>query len=124
MNILFHIFLKKFIQVGTLQVVDVDGQKTTFTGTSGPLAAMQLHTKAIEWKLLSNADMALGEGYMDGDITFEGSNLYDFLDLCTLNLRLAQSSVVYKIIQKVRYPFRYFSQYNPRIFSKNRIPFQ
>jgi hypothetical protein len=33
-----------------------------------------------------NADLAVGEAYMDGALTVDGGDIYDFLDLCLANL--------------------------------------
>ena len=79
--------LRRFVQKGTLHVIDVNGGRHTFGGHApGPEAVMRLHNKAIERRLFFNPELVLAEGYMDGEITFEdGSDVHAFLNLFSKN---------------------------------------
>ncbi|MCZ6859689.1 MAG: hypothetical protein O7I42_05330 [Alphaproteobacteria bacterium] len=47
---------------------------------------MRLRDRWIHWKLLINPHLYVGEGYMDGAITFEDGTLCDFLELVGHNV--------------------------------------
>lgn len=73
MSLFFQMLMKRFIKVGTLNVIDHKGLKRSYVGTPAtPEITMCLHTPAIEHQLWMNPDMALGEGYMNGNITWPG----------------------------------------------------
>lgn len=79
--------LRRFVQVGTLHVFDVHGTKHTFGGKlPGPEATMRFSTSAVERRIFFNPELAVAEGYMDGDISFEdGSDVHGFLTLFSKN---------------------------------------
>lgn len=79
--------LRKFVQNGTLHVIDHLGDTHVFGGKgAGPEVTMQFHSKAIERQLFFNPELAVAEGYMDGDISFEnGSDIHAFLTLFSKN---------------------------------------
>jgi cyclopropane-fatty-acyl-phospholipid synthase len=55
-------------------------------GDDSPVTVvMRLHDKAVARALLLNPQMALGEAYMDGRVTFEQGDVGDFLDLAARN---------------------------------------
>jgi len=78
--------LARFIQHGTLGVTDANGGQHVFAGTfPGPSANMQLHDAKLYKSIFLNPELAVGEGYMDGTITFPGSSLREFLHLVSVN---------------------------------------
>jgi cyclopropane-fatty-acyl-phospholipid synthase len=79
--------LRRFIQTGTLNVIDARGNHHVFRGAPGPIVTFRLHDPALPRKLFWNPDLALGEAYMDGTLTFEDCTLHDFLKLFNLNRR-------------------------------------
>jgi cyclopropane-fatty-acyl-phospholipid synthase len=83
---LFAHLLGHIITAGSLRVLDADGQSYVFSGEAGPSATIRLHDRALGRKLFLNPRLHLGEAYMDGTLTIESGTLYDFLDLCALNV--------------------------------------
>jgi cyclopropane-fatty-acyl-phospholipid synthase len=78
--------LARFIQHGTLNVTDANGGQHVFTGTlPGPSANLRLHDARLYKSIFLNPELATGEGYMDGTITFPDSSLRDFLQLVSVN---------------------------------------
>jgi cyclopropane-fatty-acyl-phospholipid synthase len=79
--------LDRVIRVGTLGVIDAAGERRIFQGSRpGPRATIRLHDRAIEWRLLLDGELALGEAWMDGRLTLEEGTLYDLLELLMSNL--------------------------------------
>ena len=83
--------LNTFVQRGTLRLYGANGALRVFGGRSresgdDPIVTARIHTKALERKLFLNPELYAAEGYMDGALTFEeGSTLYDFLFLFSIN---------------------------------------
>jgi cyclopropane-fatty-acyl-phospholipid synthase len=79
--------LTRFIQIGTLRVIDADGRPHVFGGQSvGPAVALRLHNRALHIKLALNPELYAGEAYMEGTLTFEeGSDVGAFMYLFSLN---------------------------------------
>jgi cyclopropane-fatty-acyl-phospholipid synthase len=55
-----------------------------------------------------NPDMALGEGYMDGDITVKGGSIYDLLFVLASNQNNGTFSIIQKWRMKVKKLFKRF----------------
>ncbi len=51
-----------------------------------PGVTIRLYDRRLHWRLSLNPQLAVGEAYVDGTPTVEGSTIYDFLDLMGLNL--------------------------------------
>ncbi|MBI3506626.1 MAG: class I SAM-dependent methyltransferase [Proteobacteria bacterium] len=80
-------FLRSFIRVGSLVVVDADGNPHRFgTPGDGPDIAIRISDKRYYARLGFNPGLYLGEAYMDGALTVEHDDLIGFLDLCGRNL--------------------------------------
>ena len=93
--------MKSFIRKGTLVVIDAEGKRHTFAGEPGPQVVMRLTDKTLYRKLVLNPDMAAGEAYTDGTLSFEeGSHLRDFLALFSLNRTGLGSYPLQKFVRK------------------------
>jgi cyclopropane-fatty-acyl-phospholipid synthase len=78
--------LSHLIQVGTLRVIDAQGGTHVFGGsTPGPSVTMQLSDARLYRSLFFHPELAAGEAYMDGTLSFPSSSLRDFLTLVSLN---------------------------------------
>jgi cyclopropane-fatty-acyl-phospholipid synthase len=105
--------LKRFVQTGTLTVIDHRGKRYVFEGAPGPVVTFRLHDPAVAAKLFWNPDLGLGEAYMDGTLTFENCTLHDFLHLFNLNRRSLGTHPLQALLQSVSRRVRKFQQYNP-----------
>ena len=78
--------LAHLIRIGSLTLTDAKGRRYVFAGAPGPSLAIRLWDPALPRRLFLNPSLALGEAYTDGTLTVEnGGDLYDLLDLLTLN---------------------------------------
>ncbi|MFC7397659.1 class I SAM-dependent methyltransferase [Chelatococcus sp. GCM10030263] len=79
--------LNKFVRNGAMHLTDADGKVHVFGGKgTGPEVHVRLHDKALHTKLFLNPELHAGEAYMDGTLTFDqGSSVYDFLYLFSIN---------------------------------------
>ncbi len=111
---MLYYLLKEFIKIGTLSIIDVTGKQHIFLGSPiGPKVAIRLHSKWIEWRLCFQPELALGEGYMDEQITLEQGSIYDFINLCAINLKNATFSPIRTLSKKIAYYLRFIQQHNP-----------
>jgi cyclopropane-fatty-acyl-phospholipid synthase len=107
--------LRTFVQKGSLTVIDPDGARHVFAGEPGLDVTMKLHDKSLYWSLVTNAELAAGEAYMDGRMTFEeGSSLRDFLQLFSHNRLSLASHPVQQMIRNFKMRFRKRQQSNRR----------
>jgi len=105
--------LKRFIKVGTLTVTDAHGRKHVFTGSPGPEVAFRITNPALHRRLFFNPDLALGEGYMNGEIVFENCTLYDFLELFNLNKLSLAGYPLQSVLRRISKALRFITQHNP-----------
>nr|WP_202401556.1 MULTISPECIES: cyclopropane-fatty-acyl-phospholipid synthase family protein [unclassified Saccharibacter] len=81
------IFLKKFIQTGTLTVTYSDGTQSRYQGSKpGDEVGLRLHTTAAEKALALKPALAFGEEYMNGTATPDGCSLERLMHVLMYNL--------------------------------------
>ena len=105
--------LKSFVRIGTLKVIDADGQSHAFVGAPGPRVTMRLTDRSLYHKLFLNPELHAGEAYMDGRMRFEDSTLRDFLTLFSINRLSLGSYPLQKVLRAVSRGLRRFQQANP-----------
>ena len=83
-------FLRRFVEVGTLTVIDPKGTAHRLEGAGGPSATVRLHDASVSRAMFRNPALAVGEAYMDGRLTVEDGTLLDFLTIALINMRRAR----------------------------------
>lgn len=108
-------FLSHLIKHGTLSVTFASGRQATFAGTNpGPDIAIKFADRATERRLFMNPDLVLGEAFMDGSVTVENGDIYDFLELCLMNLSWdLPDHWIQRVQGRLRRWGRGIAQYNP-----------
>lgn len=113
--------LMRLIKKGTLTVIDCQNRTKVFKGGPGPTATMKLHNHAVARKLAIYPKLYLGEAYMDGSLTVENGDIYDLLDLFSLNtgwgIKHPLASIgdfIYKLVWL-------FIRYNPKSRSVQNV---
>ena len=105
--------LKSFIRTGTLTVIDADGKRHIFGGSPGPEVTMRLTDPSLYKTLFFNPELATGEAYMDGRMSFENSTLRDFLTLFSVNRLSLGSYPLQKVLRTISRGLKRFQQSNP-----------
>ena len=106
--------LTRMIHTGTLTVTDAAGGLHTFGGKiPGPAVTMKLSDPGLYRSLVFNSELAAGEAYMDGTLTFPGSSLRAFLDLMSINRNDRPPTTIQRALGTVTKPFKRFQQANP-----------
>ena len=78
-------FVRRYVAVGDLTVVDASGRIRRYGDGTGPALAVRLKRGAFA-KLVRNPDLKLGECYMDGELVLEQGDAYQFLELVARNM--------------------------------------
>ena len=110
---LVGVFLKSLITVGSLRVIDAGGKLHEFSGSPGPSVTVRLHDRALHTRLFFNPNLSVGEAFMDGTLTVEDGDVYDFVALGMMNLGTGQGHWVQDIIAGFRRMGKRLAQHNP-----------
>lgn len=111
--------LRRAAKVGRLTLTDADGRVRQYGDGSGPAVAVRLRPGAA-LKLLMNADLQLGECYMNGDLILEQGDAYDLLQLIARNM--APSVAPYDGWTRLRFAVRRrLQQINDRTASRRNV---
>jgi cyclopropane-fatty-acyl-phospholipid synthase len=94
-------------------VIDAEGGTHTFGGAPGPKVTMRLTDPKLYKSLFFNPELAAGEAYMDGRMSFENSTLRDFLTLFSMNRLTLGSYPLQKVLRKISRGLKRFQQANP-----------
>ncbi len=111
--VLLSNMLERFVQKGTLRVIDSEGRMSEFSGSPEPVATIRLHDPRLPLKLFRNPELHAGEAYMNGTLTFEECSLADFLGLFSINRSTMASYPLQTVLRKISKLVRAFQQYNP-----------
>ena len=103
---LLKTLLTRFVRVGTLEVVDVEGKTHVFSGTPGPKVSIRLTDRKLYRTLFLNPELYAGEAYMDGTLVMEGSTIREFLEFAEINGKNLRKhplqSMLHKGLKRIR----------------------
>ena len=113
-NVSLSALLTRMIQTGTLTVTDAAGGLHTFGGKiPGPAVTMKLSDPGLYRSLVFKSELAAGEAYMDGTLTFPGSSLRAFLDLMSINRNDRPPTPIQRAVGTAAKTLKRFQQSNP-----------
>ena len=100
-------FLRRLIKDDGFELVDANN-KSYIIGKPKKEKPIRLKIldKSLEWKLLINPDLYLGEGYMDGSIVIENGTLTEFLDIAFKNVGREPTNVITNTLGRFRRIYR------------------
>jgi len=78
---LFSYVLEHTIRKGSLRLIDARGRERVFGDGSPPSCTVHLHDWRLEYSLVLNPALRLGEAYMDGTLTIDQGTLPEVLDI-------------------------------------------
>ncbi len=118
--LLTHLF-RTIVKTGTLVIIDARGRHHSFGDGSEPSVTIKIHDKSTEWKIFFNPYLYVGESYMNGALSVEGGDIYDFLALAMINLGWDDEHWLHSAILGLRSLFRRISQFNPAKISRKNV---
>ncbi|HEY9549014.1 MAG TPA: cyclopropane-fatty-acyl-phospholipid synthase family protein [Kiloniellaceae bacterium] len=110
---LFQKLLQKVIRDGSLRLIDAGGRIFDCGDGTGRRCTMRIHKRHLEYKLVLNPPLYLGEAYMDGGITLDEGTLRDFIALLARNYCYLESNPLVKLGFALGGHVRRLKQYNP-----------
>ncbi len=114
--VFFPRLLDRLIRCGTLTFIDPQGHSRIFAGPSidgiAPVT-IRLRDVSLDWHLALRPAMAVGEAYMDGDLTVEQGSLYDFLGMAAYNLCRPHCPPGQRLASRAATLLRRLYQWNP-----------
>ncbi|MFD1509458.1 class I SAM-dependent methyltransferase [Lacimonas salitolerans] len=112
--------LSHLVRQGELRVTFPDGTTRRY-GTGQPSVAITLHAPSLPRRLVLTPHMALGEGYMNGELTVSGDDLRALLDLITRNLSRNGLPGFQRPLNGLRRMGRWLQQFNPASRSRRNV---
>ena len=104
---------KTFVQTGRLMVEDARGKRHVVGDGEPPRAGIRIKSRALERRIFFTPKLAIGEGYMDGELEIIEGDLYDFLDLCMANLGNLPQSRFHRWAETLRDKVALWQTFNP-----------
>lgn len=104
--------LSDFFKEGSLTVTWPDGSTASFGDGTGVEIGLQLNHEALLRAIIFNPDMAFGEGYVSGDLSFTDDDLNGFLHLALKN-RNKGGGIIFQSTRAVRKLVRSALLFNP-----------
>jgi cyclopropane-fatty-acyl-phospholipid synthase len=119
MNRLLRYFLQQFIRRGAMTFTTADGEKFTCGDGTGQHVFVRFLNVEAERRILRNAELALGEIYMDGSFVIDNGSIAD-----ALAILMDQPEMVprwAKLQWWARYLARRIRQFNPRSRARTNV---
>ncbi len=96
---LLNSMMSRFVQVGTLTLIDAAGGVHRHHGADGPRVTLRLTDPRLYRSLFLNPELRAGEAYMDGTLVIEEGTVRDLLTLFALNRTRLRSHPVQKLLR-------------------------
>jgi cyclopropane-fatty-acyl-phospholipid synthase len=94
--------LSQIVTKGCLDVTTAGGNRLAFGDRTGPLVAVRFTDIRAQWMFLIDADMRLGELFMDGRFVVEQGTVYDFIALILREAQNRTHPLVARLIDSMR----------------------
>ncbi len=119
---LFVPFLRNLVRYGRLTVVDARNRTHVFEGRPAPglrPVTIRLHDPGLHWRLPLRPAMVAGEAYMNGTLTVEDGDIYDFIALANENInrgaaRFSPGARLGSLVRRLQ-------QWNPVTISRRNV---
>ncbi len=119
MDRLLRFVLGRYIRKGSLTIITANGQSFVCGDGAGTPVAIRFQSAKAQRRLLFDPELALGELYMDGELTMERGSIADLLAIV---LSQPEMSPRWATLQHwLRYILRHAHQFNPRQRSRNNV---
>jgi len=110
---LLDILLHRIVRSGSLTFIDAGGSAHRYGDGCGRPVVVQIADKRLEWHLVLDPQLAIGEGYMQGRLKMVEGRIYDFLELLLTNIQRQPEPGWTRGLVVARYLIRRLLQYNP-----------
>ena len=113
--------LRHLVKNGNMRVKLPDGRQETYGDGSGSTVSVVIHDQKTVRRLIMNPELAVGEAYMDGDLTIEGDDLRGFIAIMLANKNDHGMVWWLRPLEFLRKSFRWIWQFNPATRAKRNV---
>ncbi len=113
--------MQRFVQKGSLRIVDAFGKVHEYQGAGEPRVAIRLGDPALHRSLFLDPELKAGEAYTDGTLTFEEGTIRDLLTLYALNRDNMRAHPLQQAVRKASKSLRRLYQRNPAKQSRKNV---
>jgi cyclopropane-fatty-acyl-phospholipid synthase len=113
--------LRGFIKTGSLTVIDADGRRRLYGDGGEPRSVMRIHDPRLYAGLAFNPDLAAGEAYMDGTLTFEEGGVRGFLEVVHMNAAHLRANPLRKALREPARLLRRLHQHNTIVRARKNV---
>ena len=113
-------FLRRYIRRGSLKVTTAAGNVYMFGDGRGPAAAVRFTTARAQRAVLFDAELKLGEAYMDGTLVVERGSIVDLLAIAFRQEWIPAPRWAWPP-RLARYLFRRLQQFNSRFRARRNV---
>jgi cyclopropane-fatty-acyl-phospholipid synthase len=113
MLFLLDVMLRRIVRRGDLTFRDANGSSHRYGNGAGPALVVRVASRRVEWHLVLDPQLALGESYMTGALKMERGRIYDLLELLLSNAQAHPVPAWARALDGVRYLIRRAVQFNP-----------
>jgi cyclopropane-fatty-acyl-phospholipid synthase len=113
MLMLLDVMLRRIVRHGDLTFIDAKGSAHRYGDGAGPPVGVRVTHRRVEWHLVLDPQLALGESYMNGRLRMERGRIYDLLALLLENAQEHPVPAWARALDVVRYLIRRAVQFNP-----------
>jgi cyclopropane-fatty-acyl-phospholipid synthase len=121
MLILLDVMLRRIVRRGDLTFIDANGLSHRYGDGAGPPLVVRVRERGVEWHLVLDPQLALGESYMRGALRMERGRIYDLLELLLSGTDAQPLPVWARGLDVVRYLIRRAAQFNPAGRSRRNV---
>ncbi|MGZ8309974.1 MAG: class I SAM-dependent methyltransferase [Rhodoplanes sp.] len=116
-----EVVLRSFMRHGTLRLTTARGTTLEFGDGTGTPVAVRFKTRAAEWAILLDPELAVGECYMDGTLVIERGTIADFLALAFSQDHSGKPPGWMRLQWLLRYLWRRLAQFNPPTRARKNV---
>lgn len=113
--------MAQFVQSGTLNIIDADGNQHTHGDGGEPIATVRITDKSLYRKLFLNPELHAGEAYMAGTLIIEGGGLRDLLKIFAFNRTVLRSLPLQKALKTWLKRIKKWHQRNAAAASRKNV---
>jgi cyclopropane-fatty-acyl-phospholipid synthase len=121
MDRVLQLVLQSFIRHGTLRLTTARGTVFEFGDGTGQPVAVRFTSKAAQWAVLRDPELAVGEAYMHGTLVVEQGSIADFLHLALSQDRSGKPPRWARVQWLARYLWRRLAQFNPPTRARKNV---
>ena len=118
---LLDLLLRRLVLAGDLELIDARREPHRYGDGAGAQVVARIADKRLERRLLLDPHLALGEGYMNGQLRMERGQIYDLLTLLARNIEQWPAPNWTAGFDAARFLIRRIMQFNPVVRARRNV---